>query len=538
MLNELAYCPRLFYLEWVEGQWRSNHFTEDGNRVHRRVDTPSGVPPEPGEEAPTVVRSLDLSDPDLGLVARVDLVELEASSAVPVDYKRGKKPDVPEGAWEPERVQLCAQGLLLRRAGYAVEAGELYFAASRARVRIPFDDVLVARTLSLAAEARAVAAAPEAPPPLIGSPKCRGCSLAPICLPDEQNLVGERIDAAPRLLFPARDDALPLHVTEPGSVLGLEKRELVVRKDGEETGRVRIVDVSRVDLHGGVRASLPALRELVDRDIPVGLFTFGGWFWGRVVGHAHKHVALRQAQHRGAEDPSRALSLARSLVSAKIRNSRTFLRRNGKGVVDSAILRDLRRGARVALEAPDLGSLLGVEGAAARRYFEGWSQLLGAEPSLDFDLHGRNRRPPRDPVNAMLSLAYALLCSEWTATLECVGFDPLLGFLHQPRYGRPALSLDLMEPFRPIVADSVVWTAIKTQVVRRDDFVTRAGGVMFTQPGKKRFLAAFERRMDHEVQHPSFGYAVSYRRIFEIQARLLARHLLGELPRYPEFLTR
>ena len=158
--------------------------------------------------------------------------------------------------------------------------------------------------------------------------------------------------------------------------------------------------------------------------------------------------------------------------------------------------------------------------------------------SLRFQFDKRNRRPPADPVNALLSYGYALLAKSWTIVLSAVGLDPYRGFYHQPRYGRPALALDMMEPFRPLIADSSVIQAINNGEVRPSDFISAAGSVALTEDGRKRFIGTFERRMSQEVTHPLFGYKVSYRRLLELQARLLCRHLLGEIPEYPNFNTR
>ena len=157
---------------------------------------------------------------------------------------------------------------------------------------------------------------------------------------------------------------------------------------------------------------------------------------------------------------------------------------------------------------------------------------------LGFDFRGRNRRPPTDPVNALLSFAYAMLTREWTVTLSAVGLDPYRGFFHQMRHGRPALALDMMEPFRPLVADSTVVMVINNGEVRPTDFVRTAVGCNLKAGGRKSFIAAFERRLAQEVTHPIFKYRISYRRLFEVQARLLVRYLAGEIPRYPNFLTR
>lgn len=186
-----------------------------------------------------------------------------------------------------------------------------------------------------------------------------------------------------------------------------------------------------------------------------------------------------------------------------------------------------------------------MEGSAAARYFGSFGRLLrpaakdglpDAPPGFDFTT--RNRRPPTDPVNALLSFAYSLLARAWTTTLSAVGFDPYRGFYHQPRYGRPALALDMMEPFRPLIADSCVIQAINNGEVKTTDFIRASGSVALTADGRKRFIATFDRRLSHEITHPLFGYRISYRRLLEVQARLLARFLLGEIPDYPNFTTR
>jgi CRISPR-associated protein Cas1 len=198
--------------------------------------------------------------------------------------------------------------------------------------------------------------------------------------------------------------------------------------------------------------------------------------------------------------------------------------------------------------ASDIESLLGIEGAAARLYFSEFAGMLKAgEDSTDthrgqtqfrFDFTQRNRRPPRDPVNALLSLAYSILAKDLTITCYALGFDPYWGFYHQPRFGRPALALDLMEPFRPLIADSVVLTAINTGMIAPADFIASGQSVALKPNGRKGFFRAYELRMDTLVTHPLFDYRVSYRRLLEIQARLLARFLKGEIEDYPVFVTR
>jgi CRISPR-associated protein Cas1 len=280
------------------------------------------------------------------------------------------------------------------------------------------------------------------------------------------------------------------------------------------------------------------LRELFAREVPVCWFSYGGWFQGIAEGLPSKHVELRRRQMAAAHQGS--LPIARRLVEGKVRNSRTLLRRNSRerrqDIVDS--LKDL---AEQTARVPSIPSLLGVEGTAARLYFSALPSLLRPDvrlPGGAFTFEGRNRRPPLDPINCLLSYLYALLVKDLTAGLLAIGFDPYVGFFHRPRFGRPALALDVAEEFRPLIAESVMIALVNNGEVRPSDFVVRAGGVALTAEGRKTVLKGYERRLDVEIRHPMFGYKITYRRVLEVQARLLAAHVLGEVPEYVPFTTR
>ena len=543
MLNEFTYCPRLAYLEWVQGEFADSADTVEGRWQHRRVDQPHStrIGKEETEDEETEhihTTSVDLSAPREGLVAKMDLVEIENGSVTPVDYKRGKRPHIAQGAWEPERVQLCAQGLILQENGYQCNEGVLYFAKSRERVRVPFDEDLVSRTRQLADQMRVVMNAASVPEPLEDSPKCPRCSLVGICLPDEVNFLqnGEENHVI-RPLAPPRDDALPLYVQKPGARLKKAGDTIEVYCDDERIAVVRWLETSQIVLFGPVQASTQIMQEACHRNIPVVYLSTGGWFYGIVESMPHKNVVLRQQQYAWASDPKRRLKLARRFVQGKISNCRTMLRRN-LGEAAPAVLDDLKQYTQQAARARGLPELLGIEGNAAHRYFTCFGGMLKNGDGFPFDFTGRNRRPPRDPVNALLSFGYSMLVREWTVALMATGFDPFMGFYHQAGHGRPALALDLMEEFRPLIADSTVLTVINHGEIRRGDFIARMGSVSLTPDARTRFLAAFERRMNQEITHPVFGYSISYRRVLAVQARLLARYLCGEIPEYPFFVTR
>lgn len=533
MVNEFCYCPRLFYLEWVQSRFEASADTAEGVYRHRGVDHQQGRVPSPDDvDDLRRATSVTVGSDRLGLIAVIDLLEVDDGTVIPVDIKKGRPPaDGP--AWEPEMLQLCVQGLLLREHGYRCDHGIVSYSETRERRTVPFDDALVARTLGYLAELREVAARDEPPPPLIDSPKCPRCSLVGICLPDETNVLAERIEGPPRRLTPAASAARPLYVTEQGAYVGLRDGRVEVTRKGETLGSIRLIDVSQVNVTGNAQMSTQLLRECFRREIPVLWFSYGGWFCGIAEGLPSKHVELRRRQAGVAHQAG--LPVARRFVEGKVRNSRTLLMRNTRER-HAPTLSSLKQLSDDAAHAPNLGSLLGTEGAAARLYFAQFSTML--RDDRDFDFEHRNRRPPRDPVNCLLSYLYALLVRDLTAICFGVGFDPYLGFFHRPRFGRPALALDLAEEFRPLVADSVVVNLINNGEVQPSDFVVRAGGVALTPEGRKRVIGAYERRLDAEVTHQIFGYRVSYRRLFEVQARLLGAYLLREVPEYVPFTTR
>jgi len=553
MVNEYVYCPRLAWLEWVQGDWADNADTAEGRFKHRAVDRPSGTLPPPGQPEEQIekihARSVWISAEEEGITTRADLIEAEGNTVTPVDYKRGSAPDLPEGAWEPDRVQLCAQALVLRANGYTCHSGVIYYAASKTRVTVVFDEALIARTRQAIRDLRAMAAAGRIPPPLVDSPKCPRCSLAPICLPDEVNYLsaaaGQPQPAQEiRRLLPARDDAAPLYVQEPGARLSKSGECFEVWLKDQRLAQARIFETSHIALFGAAQITTPALIEALDRGINVAFFSMGGWFKGLAHGPAHKNVALRIAQSRAAFDPSRSLALARAFVAAKIRNCRTLLMRNCADPPREAI-QALLQLSREARQAASLPALLGIEGNAGRAYFGAFAGMLKPRQPAEaerlawsFDFNGRNRRPPRDPINALLSFAYSLLVRELTTTAQMIGFDPYLGFYHQPHYGRPSLALDVMEEFRPLIADSVVLTVVNTGALGPGDFVASGPSVALTPTGRKKFIHAFESRLDDQITHPVFGYRISYRRVLEVQLRLLGRVLDGELADYPAFTTR
>jgi len=539
MLNEHVYCPRLAYLEWVDQRFVDSGDTARGSFVHRRVDRPRGTPPptEGGDAERPASTAVEIGSERLGIVARIDLLEVHGDSVIAVEFKSGKPRDGDSVLWPPEQIQLCAQVLLLRDAGYRVERAQVWFAATRTRHDVPIEEDLIAQTLAAINDLRASAAREEAPPPLVDSPKCPRCSLVGLCLPDELNLLNERAVRPPRRLVASDPAAQPLYASTPGARVTKRGGRVVLIEDGKQLASRRLLDVSHVAVFGNVDVGSALLRECFDAGVPVLWFTHGGWFSGFAQGMPGKNVAVRMRQHRAAAVG--APHIARAVVSGKIRNQRTLIRRHG-GAKAGRALAQLAALARQAEAQSELSSLLGIEGTAARIYFDRFTSLLrpssplGAGPTFA----GRNRRPPTDPINALLSFCYAMLVKDCTVALLAAGLDPYVGLYHQPRFGRPSLALDLAEEFRPLVGDSVVLTLVNNGEISAGDFVKRAGGVALTNVGRRNVIAAYERRMRTELIHPVFRYRASYRRSLEIQARLLAAVLVGDLAEYRPLTTR
>ena len=563
MVNEFAYCPRLFFYEWVDGLFAESVDTVEGSFQHKRVDAKATALPQSADLPQSIhSRSVTLSSDRLRVIAKMDLVEAQDGIVTPVDYKHGYPREGPNGLelWPSDRAQLAVQGIVLRDAGYRCEEGIAYYRKTGQRVRVTFDAAVIAEVEGLIQQAWHIAEVGEIPSPLVDSPKCPGCSLVGICLPDETLAAGDPaaepqqltlFGTAPRkpmkrevrALVTPRSELRPLYLNTQGVRVGKSGAVLQVKEEKAVLQEVRMGEICQVNLMGNVQLSTQAVQALCEAEVPICYFSMGGWFYGITTGLNQKNVFLRRSQFRLSEQEYFSLAVARRLTAGKIRNQRTLLQRNH--VEPKRVTLDgLKEMAERAETVARLDELLGIEGSAARLYFGEFAGMIkpdeerGDAVRMPFDFEGRNRRPPRDPVNALLSLAYSLLAKDLTVACFAVGFDPYVGFYHQPRFGRPALALDLMEPFRPLIADSAVLTAINTGMVTPRDFVRVGGSVALTATGRKGFFRAYELRMDSLVTHPLFDYRVSYRRLLEIQARLLARVLEGEIGKYPVFTTR
>lgn len=330
-----------------------------------------------------------------------------------------------------------------------------------------------------------------------------------------------------------------LYVLEDGAILRKDGDQIVVV--GAKAGvllKMALEQVEEIVVIGNATVTAPLVAELLARGIGVAYFSRAGQFLGRLTPETSKNVPLRWAQFQAAANPQKTLGIAKSLVKGKLLNQRTLLMRAAReGVPDLAgAVADMKLLVERVDRAQSLDELRGIEGAGSARYFREWPKLIR---QVGFRFPGRVRRPPTDPVNAMLSFGYTLLANMVFASCHVVGFDPYVGFLHMDRYGRPALVLDLMEELRPVLVDSLVLALINRGQVDPADFeTTLGGGCRMNRTALRTFLKAWEDRRHTLVRHPLLNQEVPYFRVPELQARILAKVLLGEAEEYVPFLTR
>lgn len=564
----------------VEGVFAPSADTEQGKGVHRRVDTPSQAPPkagarqgsrteslteEPDPNRPRSVRSLALTSERLGLTAKLDLAEISGTTAIPVEYRKGRPRRPAEAAlpvdemmepaklfpapepWPTDRVQLGLQVLLLEEAGYTVPEAYLYYASERLKLRVPVDADLRRDALQELEAAKRTAGGPR-PPPLLNDPKCPRCSLQPICLPDEinhQRLSGSADQAdeqlTPRKLWPPRDDGIHVVLQREGVRVGVRGEFVrVTDREGATVRDLPLANLESLSVLGGVQVSTQALSVFADHEIPVAFLSAAGRLVATMDPLGPTSAAIRLAQVRELDKPERALELARAVTLAKISNQRTLLMRNHQDLPARAA-NALADCLEAAQRATSIDELRGHEGNAAAVYFAHFAGMLKqgvAEIAARFEANGRQRRPPPDPINAVLSFGYSMLSNECVVACRLASLEPTLGALHATRPGRPALALDLMEPFRPLIADSVAVAAFNRGELTEGHFLDTAAGCALTDAGRKGFFSAYGRRMETEVTHPVFEYRLSYRRMLMLHARLVAAWLQGEVPALTFLTTR
>jgi CRISPR-associated protein Cas1 len=525
-LHAFAYCPRLFYLEEVEELYTQDAAVFAGRRLHEEIEA------EEGEEW----LDLYLEDEILGLRGRVDALRHRDGQTIPYEHKRGrchrdenKQPQ----AWESDKLQILAYCCLLEAAlNITIAEGRIRYHADNVLIHVPLDDAgrkWVKESIQQAQELKKSAYRPSV---TTNEHLCSRCSLAPVCLPEEARLAHNKEWSATRL-FPQDDEREVIHILEPGTRVGRTGEQLKISRRNEADQKLSIQQVSQVVLHSFSQLSTQALHFLVANDIGIHFISGGGRYIASIDNRSGS-IQRRIRQYRALSQENFCLELAQKLVTCRGEGQRKFLmrgKRQGKGESES-LEKAVKQMKNVLKQVPSidsLDSLLGIEGNIAALYFGALPSLLGSDVPGEMRFAGRNRRPPKDRFNALLSFGYSLLIKDVMNSILSVGLEPALGFYHQPRTQAPPLALDLMEVFRVPLVDMPVITSInRHQWDIQGDFEIRGQQVWLSETGRRKFIDIYERRKAESWKHPVTGYSLTYRRLLELEVRLLEKEWFGE----------
>jgi CRISPR-associated protein Cas1 len=539
-LHALLYCPRLFYLEEVERLRVADASVYAGRRLHAEIER------EQGEDW----QELFVESAELGMAGRMDALKTKDGKLIPYEHKRGRccrdannKPT----AWNSDRVQVFAYALLLERSrGIKIEQCRVRYHADKVTVSLPFDESGAAEVLQALQHARELRGTIERPPIAENERLCAKCSLAPVCLPEEARLTAELpetvdevqperapLSREPLRLFPADDERKTLHVLRPGAYVGRSGDRFRISYPEGDPDFVPVKQTGAIVLHGFCQISTQAIRFCADQNIGVHFLTTGGRFIGSVATIGSGAVQRKLRQYQALSDPPFCLDLAKRLVHCKGDIQRQILMRASRKensphelIAAATQIKALQK--RIdAVESLD--SLRGFEGSMASSYFGAFRHLLsvGADSAFEFD--SRNRRPPKDRVNALLSFGYAQLLADVSTAILTVGLEPAIGFFHTPRSQAAPLALDLIELFRQLLVDIPVLNSLnRSQWEEHEDFDIAGDHVWLSDAGKRKFFKIYERRKQETWKHPVIGYSLSYGRMIELEVRLLEKEWMNE----------
>jgi CRISPR-associated protein Cas1 len=525
-LHALAYCPRLFYLEEVEELYTQDAAVFAGRRLHAELEKQED---EDWEE-------LFLESEELGLRGRMDALRTRDGQTIPYEHKRGRchrdEKNQPQ-AWESDRLQILAYACLIESAlGIPISEGRIRYHADNVLVHVPLTDEGRAAVLKAIQQARQLRTSTHRPPVIDNERMCARCSLAPVCLPEEARLAHNR-EWQPMRLFPKDDERQVIHVLEPGTAVGRTGEQLKLTRRGQRPETIPVHQVGQLVLHSFSQISTQALHFCVNQGIGVHFISGGGRYLGS-FDTRQGSIQRRIRQYQALSNPDTCLQLARKLVICRGQGQRKFLMRGQRGmtVVSAKLKKAIAQMKALLKQVPKaqfLDSLLGLEGNLAALYFGALPCLISERvpPELRFD--HRNRRPPKDRFNALLGFGYALLLKDVMNAILTVGLEPALGFYHQPRSQASPLALDLMEIFRVPLVDMPVMASInKGQWDVQADFEVRGVQVWLSDAGRRKLVSLYERRKEESWKHPVTSYSLTYRRLLELEVRLLEKEWMGE----------
>ena len=534
-LHAFAYCQRLFYLEEVEELYTQDAAVFAGRRLHVELE----------KQDDQDWQDLSLESTELGLRGRVDALRTRDGQVIPYEHKRGRcrrdEHNRPQ-AWDSDRLQILAYAYLIERAqGIPVQEGRIRYHADNVLVHVPLDDAGRAEVRDAIAQVRQLRQSAYRPPITTNERLCARCSLSPVCLPEEARLAHDR-EWQPIQLFPPDDDRQIVHVLEAGSSVGRSRDQIKVSRRDQPQEFLPARQVGQVVLHSFSQISTQAVHFCAEQDIGIHFISGGGRYLGS-LDPRRGSIQRRIRQYKALCDPGLCLKLAHQLVICRGQSQRKFLMRgqqkSGGDPRLQQIIAQMRALLKQVEKAESLGSLLGLEGNLAALYFSGLPYLISESVPDQLHFSGRNRRPPKDRFNALLGFGYALLLKEIMNGILVVGLEPALGFYHQPRSQAAPLALDLIEIFRvPLVDMPVVASINRGQWNLEADFEVRGNQVWLSDLGRRKLIEIYERRIQESWKHPVTGYSLSYRRLIELEVRLLEKEWSGEGGLFAQLVVR
>jgi len=525
-LHALAYCERLFYLEEVEEIRVADYAVYSGRTLHEKLS-------REGEEKERW-RTIELADEDLGLVGKVDCLQHRDGFLIPYEHKRGRprrlgnRPDV----WPSDALQVAAYAMLLEKAtGRIVPEGRVRYHAENVTVRVPIDEQVRQSVHTAVNRARELRMSAERPPVTENDRLCIRCSLAPVCLPEEERLAADP-DWEPVRLFPPDLELKTLHIIEPGTTVSRAAETLKIKIPGGETKTFPIHEIGAIVFHGYQQITAQAVHFCTRHEVAIHWISAGGWYVTGVLQNPGV-VQRRVRQYRALTEIGTCLQLARRLAMAKVEGYLRYLlratrQRDRKALGIEEPIENMRKALKGIARVDGQDEIRGHEGMAAREWFKALPALFSEKVSKDMRPHGRSRRPPRDRFNALLSFGYSILYQAVLQAVMVVGLEPSLGFFHTPRSSAYPLVLDIMELFRLTLWDiPLIGSINRQQWAEKEDFQITKGKVWLSPEGRKKAITLFEKRLCDMWRHPVVGYSLSYRRLIELEVRLLEKEWAG-----------
>lgn len=524
-LHALAYCERLFYLEEVEEIRVADERVYAGRALHEEL----------AREEATETRTFEMESDSLGLKGKIDAIRRRDGAWAPYEHKRGRcarGPDKQPEAWNSDALQVSAYGMLIEEALQCeVNEGRVHYHADNVTVRVPLDLTARQSVRDAIARARILREQTTRPPITSNERLCIKCSLAPVCLPEEERLA-ENADWETVRLFPPRPEGQVLHLTTPGARIGRSGDTLVVTRENDEKTTIPIHDVEAVIIHGNAQMTTQALHLCAAHGVPLHWLTGGGVYVGALASGAGG-VQRRIRQFQALNVPETCLDLARRLCHAKVESQLRYLLRATRSEQRPREVEEALTQMRHALSAiestTDADALRGHEGNAGRAWFQTLPMLISPDAPPAMKPNGRSRRPPRDRFNAALSFGYALLYRSVLQAVLAVGLEPAFGFYHRPRSAAYPLVLDLMELFRvPLWDIPLIGSTNRRQWDTVKDFHVSKTKVWLSDSGRAKAIDLYERRLSENWKHPVLDYSLSYARTLELEVRLLEKEWTGK----------